>query len=100
MTTDHPDQPRRELPNTLAGHNLVFIYDDDDDDWDDEDFDADHGDCAFCLGREAAHRGESEDQNPYSKTGARPGSTEWYETDYGLWLLGHDIGTKIDPEMS
>lgn len=92
MTADHPEQPRRELPTTLAFHNLVFIDDDEDDGWDDEDFDADHSDCAFCLGREAAHRGENEDRNPYPETNARPGSIDWYETDYGLWLTGHGIG--------
>lgn len=93
MSTDQPDPPRRELPKSLAGHNLVFL-DDDDDDWDDEDFDTDHGDCAFCIGREAGHRGDSEDQNPYPKTDARPGSIDWYETDYGLWLTGHGLGAQ------
>lgn len=91
MTTDQPDDPRRELPKTFAGHNLVFIDDDEDDD---EEFDEDEGDCAFCLGREAGHRGESEDQNPYPTTDARPGSVDWYETDYGLWLTGHGLGAQ------
>ncbi|WP_136245909.1 hypothetical protein [Mycobacterium intracellulare] len=93
MTTDQPDQPPRQFPKSLAGHDLVFL-DDDDDDWDDEEYNADHSDCAFCLGREAAHRGESEDQNPYPTTDARPGSIEWYETDYGLWLTGHGLGAQ------
>jgi|GEM_PF-5470398 len=97
MTTDQPDRPRREFPKTFAGHNLVFIDDDDDDDdedFDEDDYDEDHNDCAFCLGREAAHRGESEDQNPYPPTDARPGSIEWFDTDYGLWLAGHGIGSQ------
>ncbi|BAX94245.1 hypothetical protein [Mycobacterium shigaense] len=96
MTPDQPDHPRRKLPKSLAGHNIVFIDEDDDDDgddFDDEDFDDDPGDFAFCLGREAAHRGESEDQNPYPETDARPGSIEWFDTDYGLWLAGHGIGS-------
>ncbi|MBZ4560284.1 hypothetical protein GBO17_15370 [Mycobacterium avium subsp. hominissuis] len=100
MTTDRPGQPRRELPKNLADHNLVFIDDDDDDDdWDGEDFD-DDGDCAFCLGREAGRRGESEDQNPYPPTDARPGSAEWCETDYGLWLVGHSFGSPKSPDQS
>jgi hypothetical protein len=40
----------------------------------------DDADCAFCLGREAAHRGDGEDQNPFPKTDARKGSVDWYET--------------------
>lgn len=95
MTADHPDQPRRVLPTTLPGLNLVFI--DDDEDWDDQnigaDFDADDSDCAFCVGREAAHCGESVDRNPYPESDARPGSIDWYETDYGLRLTGHGIGS-------
>lgn len=99
MTTNHPDHPRRELPKTLAGLNTDFDADDDQD-FDDKDLDEDEGDCAFCLGREAAHRGESEDANPYPKTDARPGSTEWFDTDYGLWLAGHGIGAQKNPDLS
>lgn len=80
MTADHPEQPRRELPTTLAFHNLVFI--DEDDDWDDEDFDADHSGCAFCLGREAAHRGEGEDP-------ARVGQSESNPCVCGYLRAGH-----------
>lgn len=94
MTTDQPDRPQRQLPTSLAGHNLVFVDDDEDEDFDDDDYDDDHTDCAFCLGREAGHRGETEDRNPYSTTDARPGSIDWYETDYGLWLTGHGLGAQ------
>jgi hypothetical protein len=51
---------------------LLAEEDDDAEALDDED----DGDCAFCLGREAAHRGEGEDQNPFPKTDARKGSIE------------------------
>lgn len=93
MTVNDPNS-QRELPKSLAGLDIVFVDDDDDEDFDNDDFDADHSDCAFCLGREAAHRGESKDQNPYPKTDARPGSIDWYETDFGLWLTGHGIGSR------
>lgn len=52
------------------------------------------GDCEFCLGREAAHRGEPSTSNPYFSTRAEVGSIEWYESDHGLWDAGHDIGSK------
>jgi hypothetical protein len=51
-------------------------------------------DCAFCLGREAAHRGESEDCNPYPKIDAQPGSNEWFDSEYGLWLAGYGVGSN------
>ncbi|MHA7649008.1 hypothetical protein ACX9NE_04420 [Mycobacterium sp. ML4] len=52
-----------------------------------------HDECPFCLGRAAAHRGESEDSNPYVAVDVPQGSVDWYETDFGLWLAGYDIGT-------
>lgn len=51
-------------------------------------------DCAFCLGREAAQRGEPSNSNPYAPTGAEVGSIDWYESDHGLWESGHGIGSK------
>ncbi|GAB4621067.1 hypothetical protein MAHJHV61_09660 [Mycobacterium avium subsp. hominissuis] len=93
MTTDQPN-PRRELPKTFAGHNLIFIDDDEDEDFDDDEYDEEHTDCAFCLGREAGHRGESEDRNPYPDTDARPGSIDWYETDL-VPARGHRRGVMV-----
>ena len=57
-----------------------------------EQFD-DHDECPFCIGRAAAHRGESEDSNPYPLVDVAEGSVDWYETDYGLWLAGYGIGS-------
>jgi hypothetical protein len=56
------------------------------------DIDDDHEDCPFCQGRSAAHRGEPEDSNPFPETEAETGTTEWHESDYGMWLCGHGIG--------
>ena len=55
-----------------------------------------HGedDCAFCLGREAAHRGEPRSANPFVRVDARVGSLEWYDSDFGLWDAGHDLGAN------
>jgi hypothetical protein len=53
----------------------------------------DHDDCAFCLGRAAAHRGDGEDCNPFPEVDVRRGSDEWYESDYGLWLAGYGVGS-------
>ncbi len=62
----------------------------------DEPDDSEH-DCAFCLGREAAHRGEPSTSNPYPPTGAEVGSIERYESDHGLWDAGHHIGS-MEPD--
>jgi hypothetical protein len=56
----------------------------------------DHDDCPFCLGRAAAHRGDGEDRNPFPEVDFRRRSVEWCESDYGLWLEGHAIGS-IEP---
>lgn len=53
----------------------------------------DHDECPFCIGRAAAHRGEPEDSNPYPAVDVSEGSVDWYETDYGLWLIGYGIGS-------
>ena len=50
----------------------------------------DHDDCAFCLGRAAAHRGTGVETNPF--TDVADESTPAYETAHGLWLIGHGIG--------
>jgi hypothetical protein len=57
-----------------------------------ENFD-DHDECPFCLGRAAAHRGDDADCNPFPEVDVRKGSVEWYESDYGLWLAGHSLGS-------
>jgi hypothetical protein len=49
-------------------------------------------DCAFCLGRDAAQHGGSPDSNPFPRVDVRPGSDEWFESDYGLWLEGYSLG--------
>lgn len=49
-------------------------------------------DCAFCLGRSAAHRGESKDQNPYEDPHVGTHTGEWYETDFALWEIGYSVG--------
>ncbi len=51
-------------------------------------------DCAFCLGREAAHQGEPSTSNRYAPAEAGVGSIDWYESDHGLWDAGHGIGSK------
>jgi hypothetical protein len=53
----------------------------------------DHDGCPFCLGRAAAHRGDSGDDNPFSAAEVLNGSVEWYESDYGLWGAGHNVGS-------
>jgi hypothetical protein len=53
----------------------------------------DHDECPFCIGRAAAHRGEGVETNPHPPVDVPQGSTEWYETDYGLWLTGHSLGS-------
>ena len=53
----------------------------------------DHDDCPFCLGRSTAHRGDGEGHNPFPPVDVSQGSVEWYESDYGLWLAGHDLGS-------
>jgi hypothetical protein len=53
--------------------------------------DGDHDNCAFCLGRHAAHRGDGRDTNPFDDV--PDGETSWYDTDYGLWRAGHDLGS-------
>jgi len=53
----------------------------------------DHDDCPFCLGQAAAHRGDAEECNPFPEVDVRRGSDEWYESDYGLWLTGHSLGS-------
>jgi hypothetical protein len=58
-----------------------------------EGLDDDHDDCAFCLGRDAAHRGESRDRNPFPAVDFSDGSVKYDETDYGLWLVGYDLGS-------
>jgi|GEM_PF-3510334 len=56
--------------------------------------DSDHHDCPFCLGRATAHRGEGQDTNPFSpEPGVRPRTVGWYDSEYGLWLTGHSLGT-------
>ena len=55
--------------------------DDDEPGWADSDF---HPDCAFCEGREAAHRGGPAEANPYRPTTTSPRSPEYYDTDFGL----------------
>lgn len=50
--------------------------------------------CPFCLGRAAAHGGESDDTNPFPKVDLSDGSVEWFETDRGLWLCGHSVGAQ------
>lgn len=55
-----------------------------------EDLDG-HDDCAFCQGRSAAHRGEAADTNPFGDVPR--GSVRWYDTDYGMWLSGHELGS-------
>jgi hypothetical protein len=89
MAANDPDNARREFPQTLVGAEIIFDMEDDDG----EEFDEDDGDCAFCRGREAAQRGEGEDQNPFPKTDARKASIEWFESDYGLWLAGYGVGS-------
>lgn len=58
----------------------------------------DHDDCPFCRGRAAAHRGDGEECNPFPKPDfdIRDNRSGWYETDYGLWLAGHGVGS-IEP---
>jgi hypothetical protein len=53
----------------------------------------DHDDCPFCLGRATAYRGDGEENNPFPPVDAAEGSVEWYESDYGLWRAGHDLGS-------
>jgi hypothetical protein len=57
-----------------------------------EQADSDHLDCAFCLGRAAAHVGDQSETNPFTAPDAKPGSVDWYESDYGLWREGHHVG--------
>jgi hypothetical protein len=57
-----------------------------------ESFDEDHDDCPFCLGRAAAHRGEDRSVCPFPEVDFSDGATKYYETDYGLWMVGHDLG--------
>ncbi|MEC4765305.1 hypothetical protein VT930_19700 [Mycobacterium sherrisii] len=83
---------RCQFPENLADIDIVLLDDDDEDDDDFSDVD-DESECAFCLGREAGRRGEGEDQNPYAKTDYPPGSIEWIESDYELWLMGHTLGS-------
>ena len=54
----------------------------------------DHDDCAFCLGRAAAHRGELAESNPFPPTDAEPSSTRWYESEFGQWEAGYSVGTQ------
>ena len=54
----------------------------------------DHDDCAFCLGRVAAHRGEPETTNPFTRTHSKIGSSGWYESDFGLWETGYGVGAS------
>lgn len=54
----------------------------------------DHGDCPFCLGRAAAHRGDDEDCNPFPKADFPKGSPERYEDDHWLWTMGHAVGSQ------
>ena len=63
-----------------------------DDEFADDDWEGTDEECAFCIGREAAERGEPESANPFVPTGAEPGSIEWYESDFGLWDTGHGFG--------
>lgn len=51
----------------------------------------DHDDCPFCLGRAAAHRGES---NPFPDVEPADDSISRHETDHGLWAVGHSVGSK------
>lgn len=51
-------------------------------------------DCAFCLGRAAAHRGEDHTSNPFAAESLSEGSESSYETDYGLWSTGHWVGLR------
>lgn len=59
-----------------------------------DEHDTEDDDCAFCLGREAAHQGAPESANPYVREDVELGSIEWYETDFALWEIGHGIGAK------
>lgn len=59
-----------------------------------EDIDGDG--CPFCLGRAAAHRGDGVEYNPFPAVDARRGLDEWDESDHGLWLQGHNVGS-IEP---
>jgi hypothetical protein len=51
-----------------------------------------HDDCPFCLGRAAAHRGDGVETNPF--TDVPDASVKPYETDYGLWQVGHHLGSS------
>ncbi|MCV7101789.1 hypothetical protein [Mycobacterium palustre] len=77
------DDEHLELPDgrklRITGKALEFL--------------GDHDECPFCIGRAAAHRGEPEDSNPYPAVDVPEGSVDWYETDYGLWLAGHALGS-------
>lgn len=49
-------------------------------------------DCAFCAGRDAAHRGEPADSNPYPDEGFPPRSAQRYDSDHWLWETGYGLG--------
>lgn len=53
-----------------------------------------HDDCAFCNGRASAHRGELLDRNPFELSTAAPKSVAWYESDYAMWIEGHNLGGR------
>lgn len=53
----------------------------------------DHDDCPFCLGRAAAHRGDSMDTNPFPEIDYPKGSEEQYEDDHWLWDNGYSVGS-------
>jgi hypothetical protein len=52
----------------------------------------DHDGCPLCLGRAAAHRGNGDDTNPF--TDVPDDSVKYYDTDYGLWQVGHNLGSS------
>lgn len=54
--------------------------------------DDDPGDCAFCMGRAAAHRGADEAANPFPPVDLSANRDARYDTDYGMWLTGFGIG--------
>jgi hypothetical protein len=53
----------------------------------------DQDDRSFCVGRAAARRGDGEECNPFPRIYATQGSAQWYESDHGLWLAGHAVGS-------
>lgn len=53
----------------------------------------DHDDCALCLGRSSAHRGEPGSANPFPPADLSDDPTDWCDSDHYLWLTGHALGS-------